>query len=207
VPCFHSAQDCAIIDARHRGWPRLARPPAGHAGDTAQPSPRVTSPPRHGGKHGRPYEVTVTLQRQVADSELESRLRVFRGSQLELEGHCAASATAGGTRQLERHRTATPSLHPPVQTQTDPEPPNSCPVPPIPDLAGKRGGNPRFPIQPGPGTGEPPFPDSAGTGKRGPDWPQIGTSGMALCVSTAGTILGWMLPCVLQMQIQAAPHF
>ncbi len=44
------------------------------------------------------------------------------------------------------------------------------PVPPIPDFAGKQGGNPRFPIRPGPGMGEPPFPDSAGNGKRAPDW-------------------------------------
>jgi hypothetical protein len=48
------------------------------------------------------------------------------------------------------------------------------PPPAIPDLAGKRGGNPRFP---GPM-------NSAGNGNRGPDWPQIGNSGMPLCVST-----------------------
>ncbi len=36
------------------------------------------------------------------------------------------------------------------------------PVPPIPDLAGKRGGNPRFPTRPESGNREFPIPDSAG---------------------------------------------
>ncbi len=68
------------------------------------------------------------------------------------------------------------------------------PVPPIPDFAGKRGGNPRFPARPESGKRESPIPDSAGNGNRGPDWPQIGKSGIPLCVSTSCTILGWMLP-------------
>ena len=59
------------------------------------------------------------------------------------------------------------------------------PVPPIPDFAGKRGGNPRFPARPESGKRESPIPDSAGNGNRGPDWPQIGKSGIPLCVSTA----------------------
>jgi hypothetical protein len=60
-----------------------------------------------------------------------------------------------------------------IVSAPDPEIPNSRP----PDSrfgretgAGKRGGNPRFPIRPGPGMGEPPFPDAAGNGKRAPDW-------------------------------------
>ena len=63
------------------------------------------------------------------------------------------------------------------------------PVPPIPDLAGKRGGNPRFPTRPELGNRESPFPDSAGNGNRGPDWPQIGKSGIPLCVSTVASRL------------------
>ncbi len=47
------------------------------------------------------------------------------------------------------------------------------PVPPIPDFAGKRGGNPRFPAGPESGNRESPILDSAGNGpgNRGPDWP------------------------------------
>jgi hypothetical protein len=48
-------------------------------------------------------------------------------------------------------------------------PKSPIPVPPIPDLAGNRGGNPRFPIRPKSGIRESPIPDSAGTGSRGPD--------------------------------------
>ena len=40
--------------------------------------------------------------------------------------------------------------NPGTQTRKSP-----IPVPPIPDLAGKRAGNPRFPIRPGPGNGAP----------------------------------------------------
>ncbi len=84
---------------------------------------------------------------------------------------------------------------------------------------------PRFPMWPGNGEGipdsesrfgrnresgnrDPPIPDSAGNGKRGPDWAQIGKSGTPCrhCVSAAGTILGWMLPRVLQMQILPSPR-
>jgi hypothetical protein len=46
--------------------------------------------------------------------------------------------------------------------------PIQVPVPPIPDLAGKRGGNPRFPIRPGPGIAVPgPAAGIAGAGSRG----------------------------------------
>jgi hypothetical protein len=41
--------------------------------NAAQPSPRVTAPPRHGGETGEcewPYDLSVTLQRLVADSSL-----------------------------------------------------------------------------------------------------------------------------------------
>ena len=70
-----------------------------------------------------------------------------------------------------------PAIDASIQTRKPP-----FPVPPIPHLAGNRGGNPRFPIRPGPGNREPPFPDSAGNGNRGPDWPQIGKSGIPLSV-------------------------
>jgi hypothetical protein len=60
------------------------------------------------------------------------------------------------------------------QTRKSPGPiPRRSPI--IPDLAGKRGGNPRFPTRPESGNGGPisrsgnggsPFPDSAGNGKR-----------------------------------------
>ncbi len=48
---------------------------------------------------------------------------------------------------------------------------SQIPVPPaggpIPDLAGNRGGNPRFPIPPKSGNGESPIPDSTAIGKQG----------------------------------------
>ena len=74
------------------------------------------------------------------------------------------------------------------------------PVPPIPDWAGNRGGNPRrAPIPVGIGrnreTGNPRFPILPGTGIAVPiGRAQIGKSGIPVCVSAACTILGWMLP-------------
>ncbi len=75
----------------------------------------------------------------------------------------------------------------PAQTRKSP-----IPVPPIPDLAGKRGRESPIPDSESAGIGnrEPPFPDSVGNGNRGPDWPQIGKSGILLCVSAAAAIMG-----------------
>ena len=52
------------------------------------------------------------------------------------------------------------------------------PVPPIPDLAGNRGRNPRFPIWPESGNRESPIPDFAGNGTRGPDLAGRGFPGL-----------------------------
>jgi hypothetical protein len=77
-----------------------------------------------------------------------------------------------------------------AQTRPGPGRKSPIPVPPIPDLAGKRGRESPIPDSAGIGNREPPFPDSVGNGNRGPDWPQIGKSGIPLCVSTAAAILG-----------------
>ncbi len=53
------------------------------------------------------------------------------------------------------------------QTRKSPIP-TQAPVPPIPDLAGKRWMEPPIPDSES-GNREPPFPDSAGNGNRGPD--------------------------------------
>ncbi len=51
-----------------------------------------------------------------------------------------------------------------VASSVDQRPKSPIPVSPIPDLAGNRGGSPRFPIRPKSGIGESgPIPDSAGT--------------------------------------------
>ncbi len=84
------------------------------------------------------------------------------------------------------------------------------PVPPIPDLAGKRGptpwgGNSRFPIGRESGIGKRAVSrfGRETPGNRGPDWPQIGKSGIPCGVSTAGLDVALK---VLQMQILASPH-
>jgi hypothetical protein len=63
-----------------------------------------------------------------------------------------------------------------VASSVGQRPESPIPVPPIPDLAGNWGGNPRFPIRPKSGNGESPFPraDSAGTGKQGSPVSRLG---------------------------------
>ena len=58
--------------AAGQGWPGPPQETPEPA-NAAQPSPRVTSPPRHGGETGeceRPYYPSVTLRRLLADSSL-----------------------------------------------------------------------------------------------------------------------------------------
>jgi hypothetical protein len=82
--------------ARHAGA-RQCRPaqPAWHGGET--------------GEYERPYISVSLYSAQLPPT------RVCREPQLELDGHCSVSATVGGTRELERPYTATPSRQPPVR--------------------------------------------------------------------------------------------
>jgi hypothetical protein len=101
-------------------------------------------------------------------------------------------ASVGGIVHLVRRyrAAATPRSS---SSSPDPEIPNSR----SPDSRFGRETGRELPIPDRPGIGNreiPRFPIRPGHGNRGPDWPQIGKSGIPRSVSTAGTILGWLLP-------------
>jgi len=66
-------------------------------------------------------------------------------------------------------------------------PKSPIPVPPIPYLAGKRGGNPRLPIRPKSGNGDSLIPDSARIGNRESPFPDGGGPGISWSVNPGQT--------------------